>query len=54
MGATGFGQRIADGALFRTLKKREDMHTQARAFDIVADDEEPDEEIDITTIGHGR
>ena len=39
---------------FRTLKKREDMHTQARAFDIVADDEEPDEEIDIKTIGHGR
>jgi hypothetical protein len=39
---------------FRTLKKREDMHTQARAFEIVTDDGEPDEEIDITTIGHGR
>ena len=40
---------------FRTLKKREDMHAQARAFDIVADDdEEPDEQIDIKTIGHGQ
>ena len=35
---------------FRTLTKREDLHAQARAFDIVADDE-PEEEIDIRTIG---
>lgn len=35
---------------FRTLKKRDDMHDLARAFDVVADDG-PAEEIDIHMIG---
>lgn len=38
---------------FRTIKKRSDMLTPARAFEIVEDDE-PGEEIDITKIGGAR
>ena len=38
---------------FRTIRKRDDMLTPARAFEIVEDDE-PGEEIDLTKIGGAR
>lgn len=44
---------VEDGEIrerFRTLRKREDMHEQARAFDVVADDGHEDE-VDIHRIG---
>jgi hypothetical protein len=39
---------------FRTLKARDDLLTPTRAFEIVADETEPSEEIDITKIGGAR
>lgn len=36
---------------FRTLKKKEDLHTQARAFEIV-DDDQVTESVDIRDLGH--
>jgi hypothetical protein len=38
---------------FRTLRKRENLHAPARAFEIVTEDE-PAEEIDIRTVGGPR
>ena len=52
-------QRSSEGGeireRFRTLKRKEDLHQTARAFDIVADDDdEIAEHIDISEMGRGK